>query len=272
MNKSSFNERILQELYYSKKNEAAKIIVAMHEQGKSFDSIAKILNVNRTSLTRLLDKNNIEYHIPLRKRPKGLFEYSLTALQRSILIGEMFGDGNLCRSSNKAAYYQCSHCKDQELFVQWKYDVFLPLSCRMRPFKIKDKRSGTESGAISMATWSNAELKNWRDQFYPSGQGNKQPSAELAELLDPLGLAVWFMGDGSKEKNKGKYTVGKQINVAPIVQVLNRKFGNIFYLRDDDKQWSICIKDADKFFNLIGQYIIPSMKYKIPFKFLHYEY
>ena len=238
-----------------------------HKEGESFTSIAKTFNVGRGSIVKLLKRNNIAYKSSKRTPPKDIKDYLLTDYQKEFLLGDMFGDGGLVSSSEKSAYYQCGHSLEQEEFVKWKYEVLKPLSCRLKHIKYRDNQDpNIIRNSVVMATWSTHELKEWHRKFYPSGKGNKVLTPELASMMTELSLAVWYMGDGTKSRS-GLIVVGKQIDSFPIVEVLNRRFGNIFGLRDDKKQWSIIFKDPPKFFDMILPYVLPCMKYKIPEKF-----
>jgi len=241
-------------------------IIQRHDSMESFDSIAKFYGVTWSSIIRLLKRNDISYVSPKRKPPKDIQKYCMTNLQRSVLLGDMFGDGGLVRSSKKCAYFQCGHSLRQESFLKWKYNILKPLSCRTRTFVSHDKRRGRFYKSISMGTWSTPELGDQYRKFYPSGKGNKIPTPSMVEHMDLRALAVWYMGDGTKRRS-GSFVVGKHIDAGSIVCALNRKFGDIFDIRDDKKCWSITVKNPQCFFKMVSPYILPSMKYKIPEKY-----
>ena len=223
------------------------------EQGETLTSIGKSLNVVRSSVTRLLKRNG--FSTGFRSNPSWAMEYKLAPDQISVLVGDMFGDGGLCPGGPESAYYQCGHSIEQKEFVDWKYAIYSPLSCR----------SGINSeNAYCMATWSNRDLYTWWKRFYPSGKGNKIICPESVEFLDWRGLAVWFMGDGTRDRNQVHFSVGKEVNLIPVVEVMNQKFGRIFEATFYRREWFLKIRNNEKFFNGISEFLRPYFSYKVP--------
>jgi hypothetical protein len=220
--------------------------------GESLCSIGLSLNINRSSVTRLLKRNG--YKTGFRSRPVWTMNYKLTEIQESVLIGEMFGDGGLVKSGPETAYYQCGHSIRQKLFVDWKFDIFSPLSCRK-------KEDGKK---ITMATWSSGCLFSYWKWFYPSGKGNKIILPEMVARLNWMGVAVWFMGDGTRDRQQVRFSVGKQQNLNPIVDVMNQKFGNMFEAKFYNREWFLKIRDNENFFKQIAPFLLPCFAYKIP--------
>jgi transposase len=252
--------------------ECAKTAINRAKLGESFTSIGKSFGVSRSSVTRLLNRYGIEYEKRRRNRPLSVDSYVITERQMSVLIGDMFGDGHLESASEETAYYYCAHKIDQESFVAWKFNVFKPISNRFGVFDMKNRKDPNQPRVpyVSMTTWSCPQLRQLQRMYYPTGSGNKIFIKEIVDMLDPLGLAVWYMGDGSISRNRGAITVGKDVDVLPIVEAINNKFGEIFKAALYEKQWWIHTVDSDKFFSMICPYIIDSMKYKVPEKYLHY--
>jgi DNA-binding CsgD family transcriptional regulator len=244
----------------------AKECLKQKKLGKTFKEISQNFNVNPSSIRRLLHRFGYDFKSRNRPRPVDIENYKLTPKQLSVLIGDLFGDGNIASVSDQMAYYQCSHKTAQESFVVWKFNILKPLSNKLTFFDIKNplQPDADRKGYFHMSTWSTRELKFWRDQIYPSGKGNKNLTVNLAKLLDPIGLAVWYMGDGSLTRNRASITAGVYLDMQPIVDILNLKFGNLLRAKLYEKQWTIFIEDNEKFFKLVGQYIIPNMVYKVP--------
>lgn len=222
------------------------------QEGETLTVIGKSLNVNRTSIARLLKRN--DYETGFRSRPPGISDYILSTTQESVLMGEMFGDGGLVRGGPATAYYHCGHSIKQKDFVNWKYDIFSPLSCRKKE----------TDNTITMATWSNKSLFNYWKWFYPTGKGDKVLLPEMVSKLDWLSVAVWFMGDGTRGKRQVRFSVGKDQNLIPIVDCMNQKFGNIFEAKLYEKEWFLKIRDNEAFFKEVTPYLLPYFSYKIP--------
>lgn len=237
--------------------------VALLKSGRNLTQIAAELGVCRTSVGRLFKRTGVSYRPRNRLAPSWLGEYKLSTTQVSVLVGDMFGDGGLVRSGPSAAYYQCGHCLSQESFLDWKYEIFSPLSCRRSEIETQDKRSGGYRKAVHMATWSTKEFFHWWSIFYPSGEGSKVPTGRLVEYLDWRGIAVWFMGDGKKTRNNYYFSVGLQVDVPDIVAALDHKFGKIFTCKRYKKEWLIKVEQPAFFREKIGPYILSDFQYKI---------
>lgn len=224
------------------------------QNGETLTVIGKSLNVKGYSIARLLKRNNYETGFSIRSSPPGILDYSLSTTQESVLMGEMFGDGGLVKGGPATAYYQCGHSIEQKDFVNWKYDIFYPLSCRKKE----------NANTITMATWSNKSLFNYWKWFYPTGRGDKVLLPEMISKLDWLSLAVWFMGDGARDRKQVRFSVGKDQNLIPVVESMNQKFGNMFEACLYEKEWFLKIRDNESFFKEISPYLLPYFSYKIP--------
>lgn len=241
-------------------------IIACIESGESLTEVGKRYGVKRSSIAKLLKNNGYEYEVRSRPHPRWADDYQLTPPQMSVLIGELFGDGGLVYGGPNSAYYQCAHCLEQRPFLEWKYKIFLPLSCRQSEGVMIDKRTGVQSKYVQMGTWSTREFSEWRTRIYPSGQGNKVLTAQHVQYIDPLALAVWFMGDGTRGRDSVRFCVGLEINLPPIVNALNNKFGNMFGYRKCKKEWHLKVLDNVLFFNIVAKYMLPCFDYKNPLK------
>jgi hypothetical protein len=108
------------------------------------------------------------------------------------------------------------------------------------------------------------ELRKW---FYPTGAGNKVLTAEHAKYLTPLGLAVWYMGDGSISRYTGLFHIGLQIELGPISDFLSDKFDIDLWPRKYAREWHLRVMDPDRFFEIITPHLLPYFSYKVPLKY-----
>lgn len=232
-------------------------IVADVNSGKSTLTEEAIKhNTNRHSLTRCIRQHGLELNEYRPQHPKFADEYELTAIQKQMLVGDMLGDGALVSTSDNKAYYQCSHSCRQSEFVEWKYDVLAPLSSR---------RFSTNDGRYTgMGTYTCNALGEYRRIFYPEGKGYKVIPISCIENLSPLGLAVWYMGDGSLNRNTGVVTIGRQINnVYEVNEALNGVFGCNSIVKEYNRCYQIRFKDYIRFFGIISPFLLESFGYKI---------
>jgi len=96
---------------------------------------------------------------------------------------------------------------------------------------------------------------------------NKKKIVPAVVQLDPIILAVWFMDDGSKSY-KTFYLNSQQFDSSSqqkLMRLLKYQYGISSALNRDKQYYRIRIKQdsAEKFRKIIGDYIIPSMRYKL---------
>lgn len=244
----------------NKKQLVAKISeILLDVSTNTYTSVAAKYGVKRSSISKLVNKFGYfrpEYRPP--HRPE-MSTYTLTERQNEVLVGDMFGDGGLVATSDNSAYYQFGQCLDQEEFALWKAREFLPLTTRVS--------YDIDRCKITAGTSTCRQLGLLRKQYYPTGKGNKVLTIEHASQLTPLGLAVWYMGDGSISRNTGLFHVGLQIELEPISDFLSKKFNMDLWPRKYAKEWNLRIMDPDRFFELIAPHVLPHFYYKVPLKY-----
>ena len=185
---------------------------------------------------------------------------SLTQLQRSVIIGTLLGDGYLRIVSGRAnAFLEINHSITQKEYVDWKYEV-LKSVCKSGP--IQRKGNGTRI-AYRFTTRQSEELTSLYKAFYQNG---KKIIPEILEI-DPISLAVWFMDDGSRCRDRDVYLNTQQFDVEDqkkLILILQR-MGIESSLNKDKIYRRIRIKKSsvNTLFNIISPHIIPSMNYKI---------
>jgi DNA-binding CsgD family transcriptional regulator len=239
-------------------------ILGMISDGKSLTQVAKKYSVNRTSIAKLLHKNNYEYVVRSRPRPNYAAKYLLSDIQKQVLLGEMFGDGGIACKSEHSAYYYCTHALDQEVFVLWKHDVFNPISAKIS-YSTRKAYDGRDLPCVGTRSWSSREFRDYYLKFYDGGMSReKSLTALIAQEHTPLSLAVWYMGDGSINRNTGVFHVGLSIDLDPIADVLSEKFNLHFKACRYDREWHLRIMEPEKFFPIIAPHILEYFSYKIP--------
>lgn len=188
--------------------------------------------------------------------------------QREIIIGKILGDGCLAGVNKKRIIrLQIEHSLSQKEYVDWVYKKLQNLIAT--PPKVKIQRiNGKEYKKYWFNTLSFGFLRFYYQQFYKDGE--KIVPKLIYKWLTPLALAVWFMDDGSiKSKEcQGKYfnTQGfNDLSIKILQKALKRNFQIQTTLRKqkEGKQIYIPSREINKFKKIIGEYIIPSMKYKL---------
>lgn len=195
----------------------------------------------------------------------------LSKLQREVLIGLILGDGHLEKAINKKTYrLKVSHGIKQKEYVNWLENVWK--NWLHAPPQIREKispYSGKKIKVVEFATYSHGAFRFYYHEFYGRDNHKRIPDL-IKKLLTPLGLAVWFMDDGSwKSKHHQTYIIHTDSrpknDLRKLQKVLLEKFDVYTSLHRQYSGWRIYIKtiSAQKFKNLIWRHIIPSMRYKL---------
>ena len=184
---------------------------------------------------------------------------SLTQLQKSFLIGTLLGDGYLRQiKGRRNAFLEVNHSITQKEYVEWKYKILKNLT-RSGP---KSRKGNGTRIAYRFFTKQHPEFTKMMDLFYKE---NKKCIPDL--ILDPIGLAVWYMDDGSRCSKNNVYLNTQQFSKNDQYKLLKilDQIGLEGALNKDKQYYRIRFKTSSipKLFGIIREYIIPSMKYKI---------
>lgn len=191
---------------------------------------------------------------------------TLTPDQRQIILGTMLGDGTISKKNGRHTQLKISHCFDSIELVYWKFEYlknWVPPK-GIRVYKSKNSRQPS----AEFSTYTHPVFSDLRQLFYP--EGKKIVPQSVLDELEPLGIAAWFMDDGSHMSK----IRGARIHVSAFSEEDNQRIVNWFQTK-----WEITTHlgkisggypiiniygdNADKFSNLIRPHILPSFKYKI---------
>jgi hypothetical protein len=185
---------------------------------------------------------------------------SLTQKQKSLIIGTILGDGYLrIIPRRKNAFLEINHSAKQKNYVDWKYKILKSI------VKSEPKLRNGNGNRIACRFYTQClpEITNMFVRFYKNGK--KIIPENL--VIDLLGLAVWFMDDGSNSGgsiylNTQQFSEDDQIK---LQNLLENQYGIRSNLNKDKiyKRIRVIKEDAHKFCNLIRQYVPRSMEYKL---------
>ena len=185
---------------------------------------------------------------------------SLTQIERSIIIGSLFGDGYLRIVPGRFnALLEINHTIHQKEYVDWKYEMLKSI-CKSGP--VSRKGNGKRI-AYRFNTRQHRELTELHKLFYANGKKHLPDNIKL----DPIILAIWYMDDGSKCGTSSFYLNTQQFNSNDQIMCMKMlsDLGIETTLNKDKEYLRIRIKCAslNRFFNLVAPHIIPSMYYKL---------
>ena len=149
----------------------------------------------------------------------------------------------------------------------WKYDKLKNFVVRGPRFtKVwHDSKRNKDHYSWYFHTKSTETLGLLHKLFYPSGA--KIVPFELMKILDPIGLAVWFMDDGSNNGNSLTLNTHCFSNEEQglIQSLLLNKFKIRTTLVKDRSKFKIAIGSHEyrKFLDIVSPHVDPSMSYKI---------
>ncbi len=182
----------------------------------------------------------------------------LTSFQRELIIGSLLGDGHLRLHRNKVVFEFLQSSK-RKFYVQWKHEILGDLACP----KIYYQRGDREY--FKLVTKTHPELTELYGLFYQ--RGRKKVPEQIAKILTPFAIAVWFMDDGSKSKNAVYFnTQGfETVDQLRLIKAL-RRFHLILNLNRDGRYRRLrLIKRCNKrFLELVRPYVLKEFVYKLP--------
>ena len=203
----------------------------------------------------LITVDSIEYNY-FMDNPVG----SLTQLQRSIIIGNLLGDGYLRIVPRRYnAFLEVNHSYSQKEYVDWTFEMLKSI-CKSGP---KMRNGNGWRVAHRFTTRQMPDITELFKLFYANGK--KQIPDNLK--LDPITLTVWYMDDGSKCGTSSVYFNTQQFNAEDQERCMKMvlDFGIECALNKDKEYFRVRIKASSipKLFSVISPYIIPSMTYKM---------
>jgi len=192
--------------------------------------------------------------------------YSLTIEQTQVIIGSLLGDAHCRPARHNPGLQFC--CKEADTdYLVWKYEILKSLCGNLGFHPYTDKRGN--SVMVQFNTRSSPLLREFHQAFYINSR-KIYPVNKLPEL-EALGLAVWFMDDGSISKGFARLaTLGftieencsikdyfkKQWNIGAKVQFDNNGNHKLPYLEFNKAE-------TQKLIDIISPYILPCMSRKI---------
>lgn len=195
----------------------------------------------------------------------------LTQRQREVLVGLMLGDGHIEQPYVKPrARLKFEQRAGMKAYVEWIHDIFrdwVRNGIRSRTKSLKT--TGRSYQYVGFTTFAHEELYSYRKLFYPNGR--KIIPTNIGELLTPLGLAVWFMDDGSVKSHQSKGRILNthsftRVEIERLCTVLQENFSLDAWPRNqqDGIQIYISGKSADVLQALLEPHFVPEMRYKLP--------
>jgi len=185
---------------------------------------------------------------------------SLTKLERQIVVGSLLGDGYMrIMPARSDAFLEINHSQKAKAYVDYKFESLKRL-CRTAP---KERATNEDRVAYRFFTRQHKAFTDLYHQFYR--QGKKRIPIDV--VLDPVILAVWYMDDGSKSRDRDVYLNTQQFSIADQKKLLYclRQLGIRARMNKDKQYFRIRImkESIAPFMKIITPHVIDAMKYKL---------
>ena len=185
---------------------------------------------------------------------------SLTKLERQIIVGSLLGDGYMRIIPGRSdAFLEINHSIKAKVYVDYKSESLKRL-CASTP---KERTTNGGRVAYRFFTRQHKIFTSLYHQFYRYGK--KKIPVDL--VIDPVILAVWYMDDGSKSRDRDVYLNTQQFSITDQKKLLFclRSLGIQARMNKDKQYFRIRIlkESIALFMKIIAPYIIDSMKYKL---------
>lgn len=189
------------------------------------------------------------------------FASAMTHVQKQIILGSFLGDGNIDHNSKNKIRLKIVHGFDQIEYNEWKSEFF---NANVHINKVAGYSKKPTNSFIS---------KYFANEFSELLPKNKKYCPKFVmDEIDAMGLAIWFMDDGSsyREKNGARIftcSFDKDSNEY-MAKILNEKFNivcRVLYDKRNSGYYYISLtnKGYERLCSIVDKYIHPSMRYKM---------
>ena len=194
---------------------------------------------------------------------------------KQIILGTLLGDSSIYKSSETTRGFSIIHSISQNGYFDYKKMLLGKLFRECKGSRggfigSKDNRRGSSivNNAISTLIINNCEKNN-----------KKYIKENWANELSPIGIAFWYMDDGSSNFNNEQRARARFATNAfsyEEVELLQKMFKNKYNIDSkifNYKGNTLCLSadSSEKLFSIIFPYICDSMKYKLPKKYRKYS-
>lgn len=185
--------------------------------------------------------------------------------KRSILLGMIIGDGCISSYKNRSYKLVIRHSKKQDDYLLFKKGLIESIFYN-QTLKVIEVQKGLQIQKCSKI------FRIYKKWFYTNGV---KDFSKILKYLNLQSIAIWYMDDGSltAKKHEGKIHGYELTLNTYISKEQNQIIIDWFYLNYNIKftqtkskgkyRLRMGTKEARKFCELIKDYIIPSMKYKL---------
>lgn len=185
-------------------------------------------------------------------------------MKEQILLGTLLGDAYIGKLQGRSKTYSIGweHCLEQEEYALWKADNSLDNYSICKRSRLDNRTNNTYHSIICYSTKDNYEY--YRNLFYSE---TKEVSQEVLDMLEPLGITVWFMDDGSLYYNGNNCHLTLSVNgfndesINRIILYFETKY-NILFKKIGKAIRITSVRQVELFESYFKEFYHESMLYK----------
>lgn len=204
----------------------------------------------------------------------------LTKEQLGLIVGSLLGDASIPRKLMGTGnhYIDITHSEKQLEYLKYKVEIFKKYGFKVSKIYKRKVKTYTEYSVHIYYENCPEILNTLRWWFYHLGK--KYFTYNMIKRLTPLGIAIWFMDDGSRSLHYNKEHTqikSRELYISTymsreehhsLIKYLNCLGVNCKEVRDRDKyRLSLNATNAKIFIPIIKPYFCPSMLYKIDLQY-----
>ena len=211
--------------------------------------------------------SNLGSNVGKKLSKKELNMIQLSSENKGIIVGLLLSDGWLGFSNQRS--------KNTRLGLKQSFDnfnyvwyVFTQLThfCNSYPYSISGIRNHNKYFAVCLQTRALSCLTELHTLFYPNK--TKIIPNNIYDLLTPVALAHWIIGDGSARSTglvlcTDSYTIQEVVKLTNVLKIKYHLECTIRYHRPGHPRIYIRKQSIETLRIIVNPYIIPSMRYKL---------
>lgn len=190
--------------------------------------------------------------------------FTLSQLQRDVLIGTLLGDGGLRFRGNDCRLH-IKHAIRQLSLVNYKRQIFTDITTMK--VNVFSQAVGEKIYQFAeFVTLTHSEFTRYYRLFYPSSR-KIVPDIIGHLFVNPVSLAIWFMDDGSADYAGAQLATHNftEAEVERLMETIKINFGLETTEKLNKGKWVIYFPKASmpKLQQTVGDYLLEDFKYKL---------
>jgi len=194
---------------------------------------------------------------------------------KQVILGSLLGDGSIYRPTDTTRGFSIIHSITQSDYFEFKKMLLNNIFKESKSTKGGFDGSKQNRRGNSIVNYSISKFIS----DYCEVDNKKKITKQWVDELSPLGLAIWYMDDGSCNFNTNQRprvrfsTNGFSLEEVNLLKDMLKNKYNIKSKIFNYKGNTLCltVDGTEKLFSIIFPYICDSMKYKLSKKYLNYK-